>query len=150
MIKKLHHTDIGVATQIRAVFQVSYAVEAKLLGAADFPPLKRPLEQYVNSTTLFFGYNKEQELAAVTEITHNDCHTHINSLVVDPKHFREGIATRLIEFIFHTFDSSLFTVETGAKNKPAITLYEKHGFVEVKRWVMPDYGIMKVRFERRG
>ncbi|MFK8054845.1 MAG: GNAT family N-acetyltransferase [Saprospiraceae bacterium] len=147
MIQKLQHSDIEVAEQIRAVFQVSYAVEAELLGATDFPPLKRPLEEYVNSRTVFFGYYEQQELAAVTEITHNEEYTHINSLVVDPKHFRKGIATKLIDFTFNTFDSALFIVETGAKNKPAITLYEKHGFAEVKRWVMPGYGITKVRFE---
>jgi hypothetical protein len=33
LIKKLQHTNIEIAIEIRSVFQVSYAVEAKLLNA---------------------------------------------------------------------------------------------------------------------
>ncbi|WP_298418389.1 GNAT family N-acetyltransferase [uncultured Kordia sp.] len=148
MIQKLQHTNKEVATEIRAVFQVSYAVEAKLLNAINFPPLKRPLESYINSDTLFFGYLKNNELAGVIEINHTTKYTYINSLVVAPKFFRQGIAKRLMEFVFDTFDSNLFMVETGLKNKPATELYKKFGFKEVKQWDT-DHGVRKVKFERR-
>ena len=49
MIKKLQQTNNETAAEIRSVFQVSYAVEAKLLKAIDFPPLKRQLEDFINS-----------------------------------------------------------------------------------------------------
>jgi ribosomal protein S18 acetylase RimI-like enzyme len=147
MIKKLQHTNLETATEIRSVFQVSYAVEAKLLNALDFPPLKRPLESYINSNTLFFGYLKDNELAGVIEIDHNTNYTHINSLVVAPKFFRQGVANKLIEFVFSTFDSNLFIVETGVENGPATKLYLKFGFKEVKQW-NTDHGIRKIRFER--
>ena len=147
MIKKLQNNKIEISNQIHSVFQVSYAVEAKLLNATNFPPLKRPIESYQKSDNSFFGYFEDEELAGVIEIASNSIHTDINSLVVNPKFFRRGIAKQLLEFIFYKFDSRLFIVETGADNMPAIELYKKHGFKEVKQWDTA-FGIRKVAFEK--
>jgi ribosomal protein S18 acetylase RimI-like enzyme len=54
----------------------------------------------------------------------------------------------LIAFVFNEFDSNLFVVETGLENEPAIELYKKFGFEEVKQWDT-DHGIRKIRFELR-
>ena len=148
MIQKLQNKDIEIAEKIRAVFQLSYKIEAELLNAVDFPPLKRTIENFVISETAFFGYLKENELAAVIEITTNNEFTHINSLVVDPRFFRQGIARKMMEFVFETFDSKLFIVETGLENGPATQLYKKFGFQEVKQWDT-DHGVRKIKFERR-
>lgn len=148
MIEKLKNSDLEISKKIYSVFQASYTVEAKLLNATNFPPLKRPLEDYVNSNTVFFGYYKNQMLAGVIEIEHNDKFTHINSLVVNPNFFRQGIASKLIEYVFNTFHSNLFTVETGLKNEPATKLYKNYGFKEVNQWDT-DHGIRKIKFERR-
>ena len=121
MIKKLDNRDIQVAKDIRAVFQASYKVEAELLKAKDFPPLKRPLEKFTHTATVFFGYLKDHELAGIIEIEHCEDYTDINSLVVDPKYFRQGIAKALIEFIFRNYNSDLFTVETGLANGNALS-----------------------------
>jgi ribosomal protein S18 acetylase RimI-like enzyme len=147
MIEKLQNNDIEVSKKIRSVFQLSYRIEAKLLNATDFPPLKRPLKNYVNSNTEFFGYLKDGELAGVIEIEHNNRFTDINSLVVHPRFFRQGIARQLMEFVFNTFDSKLFVVETGLENMPATELYKKFDFKEVKQW-NTDHGIRKIKFER--
>lgn len=148
MIEKLQNNNIEISNKIRSVFQVSYAIEAKLLDATDFPPLKRTLENFLKSDNKFFGYMENQELAGVIEINHNNKFTHINSLVVDPKFFRQGIARKLMEFVFNTFDSNLFVVETGLENGPATELYKKFDFKEVKQWDT-DHGIRKIRFEKR-
>ncbi|OAB79665.1 GNAT family N-acetyltransferase [Cochleicola gelatinilyticus] len=148
MIKKLQHTDLEMAKQIRAVFQVSYAVEAELLKAVDFPPLQRELESFISSSNDFFGYFENDTLAAVVEIAHRDTFLHIQSLVVAPKFFRRGIAGVVMEFVLKSFDTNLFMVETGVANLPAIQLYKKYGFTEVKQWDT-DFGIRKVRFELR-
>jgi len=132
MIERLQNNDIEISKKIRSVFQASYKIEAKLLNATDFPPLKRSLKNYVNSSTEFFGYFKDQELAGVIEIEHNNNFTDINSLVVDPNFFRQGIARKLMEFVFNSFDSKLFVVETGLENGPATKLYKKFDFKEVK------------------
>ena len=148
MIEKLQNKNIKISNQIHAVFQLSYAVEAKLLNATDFPPLKRPLESYLKSDNLFFGYIENTELAGVIEIEFTDKYIDINSLVVNPKFFRRGIARKLLEFIFSRFDSKLFIVETGVNNKPATELYKKLGFKEIKQWDT-DFGIRKIQFERK-
>ena len=86
-------------------------------------------------------------MAAVTEVKVENDALHIQSLVVDPAFFRRGIASKLINYLFEHFDVTMFTVETGADNGPAIALYERHGFVLIRKW-MTDFGIEKVAFER--
>jgi len=148
MIEKLNNKNPEVSNKIQVVFQASYAVEAKLLNAIDFPPLKRPLESYVESNNDFIGYLLNGELAAVIEIDQDEKSTHIQSLVVHPKFFRQGIARKLMEFIFNYYSTKIFMVETGLENEPASLLYKKLGFKEIKQWDT-TFGIRKIRFERR-
>lgn len=148
MIEKLQNNKVETSYQIHLIFQLSYAVEAELLGATDFPPLKRSLESYLKSNNLFFGYFENKELAGIVEIEYKENCTEINSLVVSPAFFRNGIARKLLEFVFNRLDSKLFSVETGASNEPATELYKKLGFKEIKQWDT-DFGIRKVLFERR-
>lgn len=87
MIKRLDNKNIEVAKKIQLVFNASYAVEAKLLKAVDFPPLKRQLESYIQSNTAFFGYFVGEEVAGIIDIDATSTRTHINSLVVHPTFF---------------------------------------------------------------
>lgn len=146
MIEKLNHTDFKIAQKIRNVFQVSYTVEADLLKAIDFPPLKRSLANFLKSKTDFYGYFQGNELAAVTEIESKNNNTHIQSLVVTPNYFRQGIGKKLVAFVLETYNTSTFSVETGLPNLPAIGLYKSFGFKEAKQWDT-DHGVRKVRFE---
>lgn len=147
MIERLKNEEPAIAKEIQAVFMASYAVEAALLNATDFPPLKRPLESYITSDTRFFGYWIDQRIAGIIEVETAPDTTSINSLVVDPEFFRRGIGRALLEYVFNTFDSRLFVVETGLQNTPASELYKKFGFKEVKQW-NTDHGVRKVKFER--
>ncbi len=147
MIKKLTHRDQATAEAIRSVFQISYTVEAELLNAVDFPPLKRPLEAFVNSDNEFFGYFMDEELAAVIEIDEKPASVHIQSLVVQPKFFRRGIGRKLVDHAFQRYKTSLFTVETGLANGPATQLYLKMGFSKILEY-NTEIGIRKVRFEK--
>lgn len=148
MIKRLEQTDLEIAKKIRSLFQLSYKVEAKLLKAIDFPPLKRVLKDFTSSKTVFYGFYIEEHLSGVIEISCHHEFTHINSLVVDPNFFRQGIAKRLMKFVFDKLDSNLFVVETGLKNEPAIKLYKGLGFTEVTQWDT-DHGVRKIKLERR-
>ena len=145
MIEMLQHEKLETAKTIRHVFQLSYAIEAELLKAKEFPPLKRPLEAYSTSQNAFYGFLIEEELAAVIEIDHKTEAIHIQSLVVHPKFFRRGIAAKLIAFVFKTYNSKVYTVETGLANAPACKLYEKLGFKEVKQY-NAEHGIRKICF----
>ena len=65
MIEKLQNKNLEVAKNMRTVFQASYAIEAKLLNAIDFPPLKRSLQSYITSDNDFFGYLKKLQQAVL-------------------------------------------------------------------------------------
>lgn len=147
MITWLQNNDKRIADRIHSVFQLSYAIEAKLLNVADFPPLKRELESYRKSDNDFFAYLKNQEFAGIAEIDHHAGFTHIQSLVVQPKFFRQGVAQKLMRFVLNSFDSKLFVVETGVKNLPATELYKKLGFKEIEQYDT-NHGVRKVKFEK--
>ena len=146
MIKKLDHTNLAIATKMRVVFQESYAVEAALLNATNFPPLQRPLESYIKSTTTFFGYHIKDEIVGIVEVSPKEKTTHINSLVVSPHFFRQGIGRELMNYILQNFSSKVVTVETGLENIPASKLYTSFHFKEVKQWDT-DHGVRKIRFK---
>ena len=148
MIQKLQNSNKECSIQIRAVFQSSYAVEARLLEVEDFPPLNRSLEDFINSNNAFYGFFEYSALAGVIEVEPTVHYVDINSLVVRPECFRRGIGRKLIEFAFKEFETKHFIVETGLKNTPAIELYKKLGFKEVKQWDT-DFGVRKIQFERR-
>ena len=143
MIKTLDNSNEAVANQIFTIFQNSYKVEAQLIGTVDFPPLLRSAKDIENSKTLFYGFSENKCLAAIIEIVIEGRHLEINSLTVDPDYFRRGIANKLISYVLKTFDFSQAIVETAVVNIPAINLYQKHGFVEYKRWT-PSHGIEKI------
>jgi len=146
MIKKLNHKSQNVAQNIFQVFQKSYAVEAKILNAKDFPPLKRTVEQFLQAKTLFLGYLIDGYITAVIELDIHKNSIHIQSLVVHPNYFKQGIAIQLLHYIFDNHQSECFTVETGADNVPAINLYKKVGFKEVDQYDT-DHGIRKIRLK---
>ena len=148
MIIKINNKENKIAEEIRAIFQASYAVEAKMLKAIDFPPLQRTISQFLKSDSEFYAYYLTKNIAGVIEIENDEDLTHIQSLVIYPKYFRNGIGRKLVQFILDTYKSKVFTVETGIDNHPAIKLYKSFGFQEQKQWDT-NHGVRKVRFEKR-
>jgi ribosomal-protein-alanine N-acetyltransferase len=54
---------------------------------------------------------------------------HLMNVAVDPRHRRQGIATRLIERLFEEAGSGArFTLEVRTSNAPAIAMYRRFGF----------------------
>ena len=86
---------------------------------------------------------EEKNIAAVIEVDRDNNLLDICSLTVDPKYFKKGIASKLINYVLAMGDLSHAIVETAVANTPAINLYKKHGFVEFKRWT-PSHGIEKL------
>lgn len=151
MIAKLDNANEAVAKQIYTTFQRSYKIEAELIGTQNFPPLSRTVNDIHNSQTLFYGFYDDTQLAGVIELVIINERLEINSLTVDPKHFRKGIADKLIRYALTNFIETASTaiVETAVVNEPAIKLYKKHDFVEFKRWT-PEHGIEKLAMLRTG
>jgi ribosomal protein S18 acetylase RimI-like enzyme len=147
MIIKIDNKRNAIAKEIRNIFQSSYAIEAEMLKAIDFPPLKRTISQFLNSNSEFYAYYLNQNIAGSIEIKNNQDLTHIQSLVVYPKYFRKGIGRKLVQFVLGTYKSIIFTVETGVDNYPAIKLYISLGFEEQNQWDT-NHGIRKVKFKK--
>ncbi|NRA61711.1 MAG: GNAT family N-acetyltransferase [Psychrobium sp.] len=143
MITKLENSNLDVAKQIYTIFQCSYKIEAQLIGVTNFPPLQRSAQDIARSKSEFYGFSDNDHLAAIIEIVIEDKQLHINSLTVDPAFFRKGIADKLIRYVLALVELYKATVETAVVNQPAIKLYNKHGFVEFKRWT-PSHGIEKL------
>jgi ribosomal protein S18 acetylase RimI-like enzyme len=148
MIIKINNKENKITEEIRAIFQASYTVEAEILKAVDFPPLKRTVSQLLNSNSEFYAYYLIKNIAGVIEIESHKDLTHIQSLVVYPKYFRNGIGRKLVQFTLDNYKTKIFTVETGIDNHPAIKLYKSFGFQEQKQWDT-NHGVRKVRFEKR-
>ena len=147
MIEKLDHKNEAVARLLHALFQASYRIEAKLLKATVFPPLNRTLDEYVHSDTEFFGVSRADKLVAAVEVRKLDKLIHIQSLVVQPEYFRQGLGRQLMRFVLDNFETEAFIVETGVDNKPATNLYLQIGFEEQEQWDT-EVGIRKVRFKK--
>ena len=143
MISKLDNSNEEVGNQIFTVFQNSYKVEALIINASNFPPLSRSIKDIKNSGTLFYGFTENGYLAGVIEVATKGKHLEIDSLTVDPKYFKKGIAGKLISYALDLFEFTEAIVETAVDNDPAINLYKKHGFIEFKRWT-PSHGIQKL------
>ncbi|KPV92831.1 Acetyltransferase (GNAT) family protein [Pseudoalteromonas sp. P1-30] len=143
MIDKLNNKNTEIANIIFTVFQKSYAIEAGLIEALNFPPLARNTEDIKKSETTFYGFTENECLTAVIEVDTNSQCLDICSLTVDPSYFKKGIASKLINYVLEMSDLSYARVETAVANTPAINLYKKHGFVEFKRWT-PSHGIEKL------
>tara|TARA_B100000700_G_C15043982_1_gene856875 strand:- start:2834 stop:3292 length:459 start_codon:yes stop_codon:yes gene_type:complete len=147
VIIKIDNKNNKIASQIREMFQCSYQVEAELLNAVNFPPLQRKLSDFINSGSEFYAHYQSNFISGVVEVKKQKDLTHIQSLVVHPKYFRQGIGRKLVQFVLEKYTSKIFTVETGLKNYPAIKLYRIFNFQEQGQWDT-DHGVTKVRFQK--
>jgi len=143
MLELLDHCSEEVATQIHDIFQRSYKVEAELLRVKEFPPLQRNTSHIQAARSKFFGSRIGTDLAAVIEYSLSAAHLTIDSLVVDPRYFRRGLASKVLRSLLDRVDWQTADVETAAANRPAIALYEKFGFSESDRWMTKE-GIDKI------
>ncbi len=136
-----------MASQIHDLFQRSYVVEAGLVGVDDFPPLRRKASHIQSSGNQFVGERIAGDLAAVLEYNESGGDLSIDSLVVHPDFFRRGLARQLMQTILASSSCRIAYVDTAAANSPALALYRKLGFADVRRWNTAD-GIDKIRLRR--
>jgi len=141
-----------IARRIHAVQMRAYAQEAALLGAVRFPPLERTVEDIRNSPERFLVATHEDLIVGAISVEPDaqDMGINIASLVVDPSFQRKGIGRRLLEAVLAAHGEGDLTVQTGARNLPALALYESVGFVPFRRWLVGREPLELVKLRRRG
>jgi ribosomal protein S18 acetylase RimI-like enzyme len=135
-LAKVDRSSSAIAGQIHRVQMLAYAQEAELLGAIDFPPLRRTVEDIRTCEEEFFAAVVDQELVGAVSVwpDQDGMGRNIASLVVAPAFQRRGIARQLMAEVLRRYGDATLTVQTGARNEPALNLYAQLGFVEIRRW----------------
>ena len=148
----LDHRSVSTAQQIHAVQMLAYAREAALLGAVYFPPLTRTVQDVGSSDEHFLGAFARDELVGAASVWPDEDGVGLNiaSLVVVPSRQRQGAGTSLIGAVVALYGSGELTVQTGVKNLPALRLYARHGFIEVRRWFAGREPIELIKLRRPG
>jgi ribosomal protein S18 acetylase RimI-like enzyme len=151
-VMQVNHHDPAVAAAIHAVQIAAYTQEARLLGARHFPPLERTIRDIQISTENYFAAFDNMTLVGVISFGPDEDPgaRNITSLVVHPDRQQEGIASILLHRLIENFGADPMTVQTAAKNLPALALYAKFGFVECKRWSVGAEALELVRLHRPG
>ncbi|CAM3912674.1 GNAT family N-acetyltransferase [Aeromicrobium ponti] len=133
MIKEIDIRDRKAAEEVLSVQIPSYKVEAELIECSDIPPLKDTVDTLQKCGETFFGYYLNEALCGAISLKEENNTIDIHRLIVQPDHFRKGIAQKLLEFIESKEGIKSLIVSTGSKNTPAINFYEKNGFKKVNQ-----------------
>jgi ribosomal protein S18 acetylase RimI-like enzyme len=151
MIQLVNHNDEKVAESILSIQLPAYKVEADLIGFDGIPQLLDTVENIKSSKERFLGKLDGSKLVGFLSYEGTDELIDICRLVVDPNHFRKGIASELLSYLLNVYaNEKKITVSTGAKNIPAITLYERHNFKKLADVeIEPDFFITQLTYERK-
>ncbi|WP_404451001.1 GNAT family N-acetyltransferase [Virgibacillus necropolis] len=134
MIVKLNNRDKSEVQNILNVQLLAYQVEANLIEFDGIPQLNDTVDSIMGSNETFIGYKYERELAGFISYEALEDELDICRLVVHPNYFRKGIASKLLNYVMsENSEVNRFTVSTGSKNIPAISLYERFGFTPYQK-----------------
>ncbi len=130
MISEIALGDPLIAAAIHTLAQRAYTLEAEQIGCADFPPLRESLQQFSRSTDRFLVLRRSETILGALSFSCEAEGVVITRLVVDPAHVRQGIAYRLlVELEGLVLPGRSFLVSTAKANIPAVTFYQKLGYV---------------------
>ncbi|OIK08468.1 GNAT family N-acetyltransferase [Bacillus sp. MUM 13] len=132
MIIELDNKSSVMAEKILHVQLPAYQIEANMIGFDGIPQLKDTILDITECRETFVGYTSGDELLGFISYTIDEGVVDICRLVVDPSHFRKGIARELLEHVLEIAGNNKFIVSTGKKNIPALILYQRFGFEKVK------------------
>ena len=118
----------------------AYEVEAMFIQSRSIPPLHDTVESIQLCDETFYGYYSEGRLTGFISYQCEDNVLDIHRLVVHPTFFRQGIASKLLQFIEQLEPTvKKIIVSTGSANKPALQFYLKHGFVAIDQMQVGEY-----------
>ncbi|OKP86270.1 histone acetyltransferase [Paenibacillus helianthi] len=151
-IMKLDLQDGGTLSELWSLQHKAYRLEAEIIGFHEIPPLLETRDMLSRSEELFYGsFDDHGDLmGAVAVLEESPGKLTVTRMMVNPDFFRQGVAGKLLEYIFDLYqDMEQFIVSTGKLNVPAVTLYTKHGFIPAGvEEVAP--GVELIEFHRNG
>ncbi|WP_239618431.1 GNAT family N-acetyltransferase [Cohnella mopanensis] len=139
-----------VAEEVWALQHPAYRIEAALIGVPDLPPLQDTIQSLQACGEIFIGFRNEEGelLGAVSYERERLGDLTICRLMVHPDYLRQGIATRMLEYLFSDQRNlCMWSVMAEIRNLPAIALYERLGFVRHETF-KPIAGIEMVKLIR--
>jgi ribosomal protein S18 acetylase RimI-like enzyme len=113
---------------VLAVQHAAYAVEAELIGYPQLPPLHETLEGLQATPEELWLCEEGGELCGVVGLEQHPDELVIARLFVAPAFFRRGVGSGLVGQALARADGRPVRVGTGARNLPALALYERFGF----------------------
>lgn len=126
--------DDDLAREVLALQRQAYAVEAALIGSNGIPALTESLDELRAAGETWLGvFDATGLCGAVAWQRLDDDTIDICRLVVAPRSFRAGVATALLDELDRRYPSNPMVVSTGSANAPALELYRRRGFRQVRR-----------------
>lgn len=149
MIAEIDITNRTIAEAVLSLQKEAYLIEADLLGTRDIPPLRETIEELMSCRERFFGYYEEGQLIGAIAFKYLKSVVDIHRVMVHPHFFRRGIARMLIRHVERQLpNAKLMIVSTGAKNTPAIKLYESLGFEWLDETIVSE-GLRVANFKKK-
>ena len=111
-----------------AVQHAAYAIEAELIGYPELPPLHETLAALQATEEELWLCEEGDALVGVVGLEHGEDEMVIARLFVAPAFFRRGVGSALVAQALAQSGVRRVRVGTGARNAPALALYERFGF----------------------
>ena len=128
-----------------AVQHAAYAIEAALIGYPELPPAHETLAALQATREELWLCEEDGELCGVVGLEQHADELVIARLFVAPAAFRRGIGSALVGHALARADGRRVRVGTGARNAPALALYERFGFRRLhEREPAPSVGYVEL------
>ena len=138
----------SVAVEVQTLLRTAYTLEAAQIQCTDFPPLRETMGDLQCCPDEFLLFRDGAEIVGVLSFQAVGGVATITRLAVDPAHVRRGIATALLEDLERRLPVGMrVNVSTAMANTPAVSLYEKAGYVR-QRATRSAEGIALVHFTK--
>ena len=150
--RPLDLTDDATAAAVHRIGRAAYTVEAELIGFDGIPALREtPAEMRARPLHWLGALGPDGVLAGFLAWEPTaDGGICVDRLCVDPSWFRRGVASLLLRYaLAEVFPGRPVAVTTGAANTPAVTLYERLGFVRGADF-SPAPGLIMASFTHPG
>ncbi|KYG34961.1 GNAT family N-acetyltransferase [Alkalihalobacillus trypoxylicola] len=98
IIVKINVKNQETAKEILTIQLLAYKVEAEIIRFDGIPPLKETIDEIIYSEETYLGYIERGVLIGFISYIKKRDSFQIGKLVVDPSHFRRGIAKSLLEY----------------------------------------------------